>query len=100
MELEQICADFTLKVGGMITLIILAFIAGNTLKNVKLNEFGDDKPSKMKVAMKLVANIFIFLCLELILIAGIFRLFNDQVVLLLFVSGLAALGVKLVSDLK
>ena len=50
--------------------------------------------------MKLVANIFIFLCLGLILVAGLFKIFNDQVVLLLFISGLGAIGIKIVFDLK
>ena len=98
--MEQLNWETILKIAGMIALISFAIIAGNTLKNVKLAEFGSDNESKRKVAMKLVANIFIFLCLGLILIAGFFKLFNDQVVLLLFISGLGALGIKLVFDLK
>lgn len=98
--MEQLSWETVLKIAGMIALIAFAIIAGNTLKNVKLGEFGSDNESKKKVAMKLVANIFIFLCLGLILVAGFFKIFNEQVILLLFVSGLGALGVKLVFDLK
>lgn len=84
----------------MITVIAFTIVAGNTLSKVDLGAFGTDNESKRKVAMKLVANIFIFLCLGLILVAGFFKIFNDQVTLLLFIAGLAALGIKLVSELK
>lgn len=98
--MEQINWEVILKIFGMITVIAFTIVAGNTLSKVDLGAFGSDNESKRKVAMKLVANIFIFLCLGLILVAGFFKIFNDQVTLLLFIAGLAALGIKLVSDLK
>ena len=98
--MQQIDLDIILKIAGMITMIAFAIIAGSTLRKVDLGAFGSDNESKRIVAMKLVANIFIFLCLGLILIAGFFKIFNDQVTLLLFVAGLGALGIKLVFDLK
>ena len=98
--MEQINWDNILKIAGMATLVAFAIIAGSTLRKVDLGAFGSDNDSKRKVAMKLVANIFIFLCLGLILIAGFFKIFNDQVTLLLFIAGLGALGIKLVFDLK
>ena len=98
--MEQINLDTILKISGLVAIIFFSVIAGNTLKNVKLGEFGSDNESKRKIAMKLVANIFIFLCLGLILVAGLFKIFNDQVVLLLFISGLGAIGIKIVFDLK
>ena len=93
--MEQLTSDIILKTVGMIVMIAFAIIASNTLRNIRLDHIGNDVDSKRKVAMKLVANIFIFLCLGLILIAGLFKIFNDQVILLLFVAGLAALGVNL-----
>ena len=81
-------------------MIAFAFVAGNTLRKVDLGAFGSDNESKKKVTKKLVANIFIFLCLGLILVGGLFKIFNDQVTLLLFIAGLGALGIKLVFDLK
>lgn len=98
--MQQINWDIILKIAGMITMIAFAVIAGSTLRKVDLGAFGSDNESKKIVAMKLVANIFIFLCLGLILIAGFFKIFNDQVTLLLFIAGLGALGIKLVFDLK
>lgn len=81
-------------------MIAFAFVVGKTLRKVDLGAFSSDNDSKKKVAMKLVANIFIFLCLSLILIAGFFKIFNGQVTLLLFIAGLGALGLKIVFDLK
>lgn len=98
--MEQINLDTILKISGLVAIIFFSVIAGNTLKNVRLGDFGSDNESKRKIAMKLVANIFIFLCLGLILVAGLFKIFNDQVVLLLFISGLGAIGIKIVFDLK
>jgi hypothetical protein len=99
-HMEQPNWEIILKIAGLITMIAFAFVAGNTLRKVDLGAFGSDNESKRKVAMKLVANIFIFLCLGLILIGGLFKIFNDQVTLLLFIAGLGALGIKLVFDLK
>ena len=76
--------DIISKIAGMLTVIALAVIAGNTLSKVELGAFGEDNESKRKVAMKLVANVFIFLSLSLIVITGIFKIFNEQVTLLLF----------------
>jgi hypothetical protein len=98
--MQQTDWETILKIAGMITVIAFAFIAGSTLSKIDLGAFGSDNDSKRKVAMKLVANVFIFLSLGLILVAGFFKIFNDQVTLLLFVAGLGALGIKLVFDLK
>lgn len=98
--MQEINWEIILKIAGLLTIIAFAFIAGSTLRKVDLGAFGEDSKSKRIVAMKLVANIFIFLSLGLILIAGIFKIFNDQVTLLLFIAGLGALGIKLVFDLK
>lgn len=98
--MEQPNWEIILKIAGLITMIAFAFVAGNTLRKVDLGAFGSDNESKKKVTMKLVANIFIFLCLGLILVGGLFKIFNDQVTLLLFIAGLGALGIKLVFDLK
>lgn len=98
--MEQLNCDIILKIGGLITIIVLAFIAGKTLKDVNIAPFGNDNVSKSKAIMKIVGSLYIFLSLCLILVAGIFKLFHEQVVLLLFVSGLAGLGIKLIADLK
>jgi hypothetical protein len=97
--MQQIDAEITLKIIGIIALISFAVIASNTLRNVKLGEFGDDNATKRKVAMRLVANIFIFLGLGLILLAGAFKLISDQLFVILFIAGLAALGIKVGTDL-
>jgi len=98
--MEQLNCDIILKIGGLITLIILAFIAGKTLKDINIAPFGIDNESKSKAIMKIVRSIFIYLCISLILVAGIFKLFQEQVVLLLFLAGLGALGINLVKELK
>ncbi len=93
-------AEIILKTAALIVLPLLAWVASSVFKNIKINEFGEDNKAKRHVLMKLIANLFIYLCLCLIVIAGIFKIFNEQVILLLFVSGLTGLGVKLVTDLK
>jgi hypothetical protein len=98
--MEQLNCDIILKLGGLITIIFLAFIAGKTLKDLKIEPFGTDGESKSKAMMKIVRSIFIFLCLCLTLIAGIYKLFQEQVILLLFIAGLGALGINLIKELK
>jgi len=96
----EMTSDLILKITGVVGLIAISFFATSTLSKIKLDQLGDDNESKRKIAMKLVANVFIFLSITVIIFAGIFKIFHEQVILLLFVSSLAALGVKLVVDLK
>lgn len=98
--MDTISWDIIFKIAGIVAIIFLASIASAIFRHVKLDQFGSDNDSKRKVSMKLIAYLFIFLGICLILIAGIFGLFHEQVNLLLFVSGLTALGIKIVSDLK
>ena len=98
--MEPLTWDIILKIAGLVVIIFLALIASSGIRHIKIDHFGSDNDSKRKVLMKLIANLYIFLSLCLILITGIFKMFNEQVILLLFVSGLAGLGVKLIIDLK
>lgn len=98
--MSEINWEIILKIGGMIILAVFATVAGGTLKNAKIGDFGGHDTGKERYAIKLITNIFGFLILELIIVAGIFKVFNEQVILLLFVACLGIFGVKFAFDLK
>jgi hypothetical protein len=98
--MDQINLNVVLQLSGLVTIMFLSFIAVKTLKYIKIESFGNDDVSKAKAFNKIVRSIFIFLCLCLILLAGIFKLFQEQVILLLFIAGLGALGINFIKEFK